>query len=139
MKSIKEKKKPKSDLFKHAFVGSVMGLLISLAVMPLFALIISTGLVQESLADSFVVISVIIGGAAAGLYCAGKQGRAVVTAGAASAASYILLVLLITMMTAKRSGQESMILKVMIASVAGGTFGGVLRLSRKKKKSRLRK
>ncbi|NLV86960.1 MAG: hypothetical protein GX025_07060 [Clostridiales bacterium] len=85
------------------------------------------------------MISVIIGSAAGGLYCAGKQGGGVVTAGAASAGSYILLVLLISLMIAKSGERESMILKVMIATVAGGTFGGVLRLNRKKKKSRLRK
>ena len=138
MKNVKEKQKPKSALLKHALVGGVLGLLISLAVMPILALTISSGLVAESLTDSFVVISVIIGSAAGGLYCAGKQGGGVVTAGAASAGSYILLVLLISLMTAKSGERGSMILKVMIATVAGGTFGGVLRLNRKKKKSRLK-
>ncbi|NLV86375.1 MAG: hypothetical protein GX025_04060, partial [Clostridiales bacterium] len=106
MKSVKEKKKPKSSLLRNALIGGVLGLLISLVFMPFLALTISAGLVSELMTDSFVIVSVIIGAAGGGLYCAGKQGGGVVTAGAASAASYILLVLLISLMTAKGGVQE---------------------------------
>lgn len=139
MKKSKEKKESKSSLIRHALTGGIFGFLITLVLMPLFALTISRGLVSESLTDSFVVVCVVLGAAGGGVYCAGKQGGGVVTAGAVSAVGYILLVLLITMITAKRGGQEGMLLKVIIASFAGGTFGGVLRLNRKKQKSRLRR
>ncbi len=139
MKKSKDTKEAKNGLLRHSIIGSIIGLAVTLILMLVFALTISTGLVAQSLQDSLVVFCVVIGAAAGGLYCAGKQGGGVITAGMLSAVGYIVLVLAVTMLVARRDGQEGVLLKVIIASVAGGTFGGALRLNRKNQKSRLRK
>lgn len=139
MKKHKEKREERLGLLRRSIIGAVLGLAVTLMLLPFFALMISTGLVAQSLQDSLTVFCVVLGSAAGGLYCAGRQGGGVVTAGALSAVGYILLVLVVTMLAAKKDGQESILLKVIIAAVAGGSFGGVLRLNRKKYKSRLRK
>lgn len=139
MKKRKDTKEVKTGLLRHAAVGAVIGLAVTLLLILVFSLTVSTGLVSQSLQDSLVVFCVVIGTAAGGLYCAGKQGGGVVTAGMLSAVGYIALVLIVTMLVAGRDGQEGILMKVIIAAVAGGTFGGVLRLNRKNQKSRLRK
>ena len=62
-----------------------------------------------------------------------------VTAGVVTALAYIALLLLCTMFFRGGDGGPQMIVREMIASVAGGCFGGVLKLHKKTQKSRLRK
>lgn len=126
-------------LLKHSTVGAFLGMFITLLIIFAVSMLMVSGALSETLCDSFIIVSVLVGTTISGLYCAGKQGRGVVTAGVVAAAMYVILLLLGTMLFRKSGGGAALILKEMIAAVAGGCFGGVLRLYKKGKKSKLRK
>lgn len=127
------------NLIRHAAVGALIGMLVTLLVMLLGSMAMTSKLLPTSIRDLLVLASVIIGTMIGGIYCAKKQGRGVITAGLVTAVVYIILLLLGTMLCVKKGGESSLTLKIIIAAVAGGCFGGVLRLGRKTTKSRLRK
>ena len=109
-----------------------------LAILIFSALMVS-GLLTETLRDSLVLVSVILGSTIGGVFCAGRQGRGVITAGLSSAVAYVLLILIGTLAFKRNSNEISLILRIIIAVIAGGAFGGVLKLHRKSKKSHLRR
>ncbi len=135
----KESSADAKSLIKHSMAGAAIGILITMMAILAFATLMLTGVLPETLRDSFVLVSVILGAMVSGLLCAGRQGRGVIIAGLSSAAAYVLLVLLGTMLFRKNSDEIALTLRVIIAAVAGGCFGGVLKLHRKKKKSHLRR
>ena len=126
-------------LIKHSMLGAIIGMLVTMAALLIFASLMLTGVLPETLRDSFILVTVILGATLSGVLCAGRQGRGVITAGLSSAAAYVVLVLLGTMLFKKNSDEIALTLRIIIAAVAGGCFGGVLKLHRKKKKSRLRR
>ena len=67
------------------------------------------------------------------------MGRGVITAGVATAGVYIAIVLIGTIFTVKPIDNGVLTLKIIIAALAGGCFGGTLKLYRKTKKSNVRK
>jgi NhaP-type Na+/H+ or K+/H+ antiporter len=79
------------------------------------------------------------GAAAGGARCAAKQGGGVVTDGLAASGVYVLLALFGTLAFRKSGAEDVLTVRVIIAAVAGGCFGAVLKLNRKKKKSRLKR
>lgn len=127
------------SLIRHSAVGAAIGMLITMMAVMVFAALMLSGTLPETLRDSFVLVSVIMGATLGGVFCAGRQGRGVITAGLSSAVAYVLLVLLGTMLFQKNNDEIALTLRIIIAAVAGGCFGGVLKLHRKRKKSRLRK
>ncbi|MEG1404194.1 MAG: TIGR04086 family membrane protein [Oscillospiraceae bacterium] len=139
MRKTGENENNQLSLIRYSFIGAAMGILLTLLLIFVFAVIITTGKASPELTDTFVLLSVVAGAALGGAVCAGRQGRGVITAGLATAAVYIAIVLLVTFAMANRSDAPALTLKVIIASVAGGVFGGVLRLNRKKKKTRIKK
>lgn len=127
------------SLIKHSVAGAIIGMLITMAAIIIFAALLLTGALPETLRDSFILVSVLVGAMLGGVFCAGRQGRGVITAGLSSAAAYVLLVLLVTMFFKKNGDEMALTLRIIIAALAGGCFGGVLKLHRKRKKSRLRR
>ena len=127
------------SLIKHSTAGAAIGMLATMMAILVFAALILTGTLPEKLRDTFVLVSVILGATLGGLYCAGRQGGGVVTAGLSSAAVYVLLALMGTLLFGRNSDETVLTLRIIIAASAGGCFGGVLKLHRKKKKSRLRR
>ena len=127
------------DLAKDAGIGAVIALATTLLMLRGFSALLAGGAAPAALLDDFVIVSVLLGAAAGALWCAGKRAGGVVTAGAVTALAYILLLLLCSLTFGGKDGGPQMIVKEMIASVAGGCFGGVLRLHKKTQKSRLRK
>ncbi len=127
------------SLIRHSTVGAILGMLITMLAVLAFSAAMTTEMLPVSMSDSFVIVSVILGTAVSGVYCAKRQGSGVITAGFAAAGVYIILVLLGTLMFMKKGSDPSLTLRVIIAAVAGGGFGGVLKLRGKNKKSRLRK
>lgn len=126
-------------LIRHSAAGAVIGLLVTMMAILVFAALMLSGTLPETLLDSLVLVSVIMGATIGGVFCAGRQGRGVITAGLSSAVAYVLLALIGTMLFQKNNEEIALTLRVIIAAVAGGCFGGVLKLHRKRKKSRLRK
>lgn len=127
------------SLIRHSAVGAIIGMLVTILAVFLFSAAMTTELLPVSMSDTFVIVSVIVGTTVSGVYCAKKQGTGVITAGFASAAAYIVLALIGTLMFMRKGPEPALTLKVIIAAVAGGGFGGVLKLRRKNNKSRLRK
>ena len=126
-------------LITNAAKGALLGMALTLIAIFVFALLMRTGTLPNTLSDALILAGVVLGSAAGGLYCAGKQGGGVVVAGLTAAAAYTVLALLGTLVFQKNGNETALTLRVIIASVAGGCFGGVLKLHRKNKKSRLRR
>lgn len=128
-----------SPLWKDAARGAAAGFAATLLLLFIFSVLLAKGKAPADLLDDFVIVSVLLGTALGAFLCAGKRGGGVVTAGTLTALSYILLLLFLTLLFRQEDSGPQMIVKEMIASVAGGCFGGVLRLRRKTPKSHLRK
>ncbi len=137
--SNKDRGTDKKDLIKHSIKGAVLGLLMTMAFIFVFAALMLTGTFSEALKDTFILISVVLGAMVSGLYCAGRQGGGVIIAGLTSAAVYAILVLILSILFGKNSDEPTLTIRIVVAAVAGGCFGGVLKLHRKRKKSRLRR
>lgn len=129
----------KKVLLKNAVKGAVFGMIVTAVLIFVFSVLILKGTMPETLSDTCILISVLLGAILSGRYCAGKQGGGVVIAGLTAAAVYVVLVLLGTMLFNKSGVDGTLMLRVLIAAVAGGCFGGVLKLHRKGKKSKLRR
>lgn len=126
------------SLIRHSAVGAILGMLMTMLIALGFSVAMVSEVLPVSMSDSFVIVSVIFGTTISGIYCAKRQGRGVITAGLAAAGIYVILVLLGTLLFMKKGDDPSLTLKVIIASVAGGVFGGTLKLRKKNKNSRLR-
>lgn len=137
--SKKERGTGKKSLIRHSAIGAFLGLLITMAIILIMALLVMKGALSVSLRDTLILVAVIIGATASGLYCAGRQGGGVVVAGLTAAAAYVILILVGTMLFRRNGEEAALTMRVIIAAVAGGCFGGVLKLHRKKKKSKLRR
>ncbi len=126
-------------LAQEATRGAAFAMAVTLALLLLFSTLLAKGKAPAALLDDFVLLSVLLGCSCGAYRCAGKQQGGVVTAGVVTALAYIALLLLCTLFLRGGDGGPQMIVREMIASVAGGCFGGVLRLHKKTQKSRLRK
>lgn len=129
----------KKSLIRNSAIGAFLGMVITMAMIFVLAALMHSGTLPESLRDTFILVAVILGATVSGLYCAGRQGGGVVVAGLTAAAAYVVLILLGTMLFRKNSDDAALTMRIIIAAVAGGCFGGVLKLHRKSKKSRLRR
>lgn len=143
MKNTNQKESNKNiGLLKHSSVSAVLGMLTTLLIIFGISVLMLTGALPQTMCDSFIIVSVLLGATISGVYCAGKQGRGVITAGVVASIAYIVLLLFVTFISMKsgdNAENAALTLKEIIAAVAGGCFGGVLRLYKKGKKSRLRK
>ena len=129
----------KKSLIRHSAIGAFLGLAITMAFIFIVALVMMKGAFNVSLRDTLLLVAVILGATISGLYCAGRQGGGVVVAGLTAAAAYVILILLGTMLFRRNGNEAALTIRIIIAAVAGGCFGGVLKLHRKKKKSKLRR
>ncbi len=144
MKKEKNTVKKKRDeggpgLLPTALRCGAVGLLVTLLLLLAVAAGVVAGAVSQEMLDDFVLFCVIAGSAVGGVSCAKRWPGGVLTAGIAASAVYFLIVLAGWAFTAGGAGEDSILLKVAIASLAGGMFGGTLRLYKKNKKSKLRK
>jgi len=134
--NIKERGTDKKSLLGYSVKGAFLGMLITMAIIFVLAAMMQTGVLPVTLRDTLMLVAVILGATASGLYCAGMRGGGVVVAGLTASGPYALLGTLLF----RRSGGEAPIsMRIIIAAVAGGCFGGVLKLHRKRKISRLRR
>ncbi len=134
-----ERSAGKKSLIRYSVRGAFLGVIITMAIIFILAALMLTGALPESLRDTFILVAVILGATVSGIYCAGRQGGGVVVAGLTAAAFYVVLILLGTLLFRKSSDEAALTMRIIIAAVAGGCFGGVLKLHRKRKKSKLRR
>ncbi|MEA4895484.1 MAG: TIGR04086 family membrane protein [Oscillospiraceae bacterium] len=137
--NIKERGTDKKSLLGYSVKGAFLGMLITMAIIFVLAAMMQTGVLPVTLRDTLMLVAVILGATASGLYCAGKRGGGVVVAGLTASAAYALLILLGTLLFRRSGGEAPITMRIIIAAVAGGCFGGVLKLHRKRKISRLRR
>lgn len=139
MKKTREKKQAGSSLFGAAGKSAIFGFLLTLILLLGEAALIVSGIVSTEMADEFVICCVLIGATFSGAHCAKIRSGGVITAGMTAAGIFLALILAVSVFTAKNLFEGSLTVKIIIASTAGGCFGGVLRLYRKTKKSKMRK
>lgn len=133
------KTKGKEELIKNALKSGVLSLGITMVLLLFLSLGVSSGAVSAKLSDSLMIAVVIMATTVGGIFCASRQGGGVITAGALSSVMYMAAMVMLSMLLPKLGDEGGLLLRVLIAAVAGGTFGGVLKLNRKSKKSKLRK
>ncbi len=139
MVSTKDGRKVKSGLIMSAAKSAIFGIVITMILLLGISALIIAGVLTMDMADEYVICSVIIGSAIAGWLCAKKMDGGVIKAGLTTAGMYLVIILIGTIFTQKSGEDGSIVLKVIIATISGGCFGGVLRLYRKTKKSKIRK
>jgi putative membrane protein (TIGR04086 family) len=136
---MKVESQSKKSLLKRAGLSAATGLVITALVLLVVALLASAGILPADMAEEYVLCAVIIGTTFSGVICAKKTGGAVLVAGLLSAACFLIVVLLGTLFVGGGSGNGALTLKIILAAVVGGCFGGTLRLYRKTKKAKIRK
>lgn len=122
-----------------SLVCAFMGLVLSMILLLGFSVMMSKGAGAQNMASEYVIVSVIIGSAFAGVRCAKKRETGVVTAGFLTSICYILLLLIGVIFIPSNCAGEGILLKNVVAALCGGCFGGTLALYRKNKKSKLRR
>lgn len=139
MKKTKEKEQGGGGLMKAAVKSAVLGILLTLLLILGVAALTMSGTISPDMSDEFIICSVLLGATLSGAHCAKLRGSGVITAGMTAAAVYLAIILLGTIFFAKNENEGSLTLKIVLATAAGGCFGGVLRLYRKTKKSKIRR
>lgn len=139
MKTTKAKKDAKEGLVKCAAKSALVGIIVTAALLFAVSWLTVAGMLPGDMSDEYIICAVIIGSAISGFICAKKMGGGVIIAGLTAAAFYLVVVLIGTIFTAKPAEEGILTLKICIAALAGGCFGGTLRLYRRTKKSRFRK
>ena len=139
MKKTGEKKQGGTGLLQTALKSAVLGVLLTLLLLLGVAALIISRTVSPDMSDEFVVCCVLLGATLSGAHCAKLRGGGVITAGLTAAAIYLAIILMVSVFTVKSEAEGPLTVKIILASVAGGCFGGVLRLYRKTKKSKIRK
>ena len=122
-----------------SLVCAVMGLLLTMILLLGFSVMMTRGAGSQNMVSEYVIVSVIIGSAFAGLRSAKKRNTGVITAGFLASVCYILLLLIGAVFAPNSSSGEGILLKNVVAALCGGCFGGTLALYRKNKKSKLRR
>lgn len=135
----KDPKEGKSKLLRCAAISGGLGFALTMLLLFLVAVLTVSGVIPANMKDEYVICSVIIGAIISGARCAKVMGSGVITAGLAAAGACLIFVLAGSIFTVKPAGNEALTLKIIIASLAGGCFGGATRLYRKTKKSKIRK
>ena len=145
MKEMKEMNRTKeasvkmSESFKCAAIGGGIGLLVTMVLLLGISALVVTGIIGMELSDALVICTALAGAAVGGSYSAKRMGRGVVIGGLAAAGVYVGVVIIGTIFTANSNPENDLILKIIIAALCGGAFGGVVRLYRRDKKSKARR
>lgn len=127
------------DFFIKSLICAFMGLVLSIILLLGFSVMMTKGAGSQDMASEYVIVSVIIGSAFAGVRCARKRNTGVLIAGFLTAICFILLLLIGSVFAPHSVAGEGILLKNMVAALCGGCFGGTLSLYRKNKKSKLRR
>ncbi|MEG1633109.1 MAG: TIGR04086 family membrane protein [Oscillospiraceae bacterium] len=120
-------------------LGPAVGAAATLLILLLCAYLLYGNYVPASLMEEYVLISVFLGAAAAGVVVGRRRGRGVLTGGLAAGLLLFALIVLATWLSPEGVVLSQACLKLAICCVGGGLFGGALCLNRKRVKSHKRK
>lgn len=126
-------------LVKKAALGTAVGMLVTLALIFVLSLLTAAGTIGEKLAGRLTLAAALTGSAAAGALTADAEEGGVVKAGLIGGVMYLLILTAILVFMPEEGEKGQAYGRIIIASIAGGTFGGVLRIGKKRKKSKLRR
>lgn len=127
------------EFFIKSLICAFMGLVLSIILLLGFSVMMTKGAGSQEMTSEYVIVSVIIGATFAGVMCARKRDRGVLTAGFLTAVCFILLLIIGSIFAPNSVEEGGVLLKNMVAALCGGCFGGTLSLYRKNKKSKLRR
>lgn len=113
--------------------GLIPALLALFGALLLLAVLYGRGVLSSDIMPETVIAAVFLSGTVSGLVCARKKGGGALIAGAVGGLSIAALILIGTIFTQGGRVISPEFLKLAIAALAGGVFGGALLLGRKSK------
>lgn len=132
-------KSARVSVVKKALLSALAGLAATMALLLGVSMLLSAGAGSMELSGEYVIVATIFGAALAGFVCAAGEKSGVLLRGLMAAVAFVVLLLLCSTFVPAGEGEGSILLKNILAAVAGGAFGGTLRLYRKTKKAKIRR
>lgn len=138
--SVERKGKKRSRLRWYVF-GPALGAVAAAALLYLTAVLLERQILPYSLSGDFVIACLFLGSTAGGAAAAKRRGSAPLPSGLIAGAAIAAAVVIVSLMAQGEGAVSADCLRHVIASVAGGAFGGALCLNRGggKRKKRARK
>lgn len=127
------------QLMKRAGIGTVFGMASAVIVLLALAALTASGAVSLKLAERLTPAAVVAGAAVAGVFTASKKEGGVVTAGLTAGVVFLAVLTIVMLLTPESEEKGQSYGRLVIAALAGGAFGGVLKIGKKRKKSKLRR
>ncbi|MGI6025896.1 MAG: TIGR04086 family membrane protein [Candidatus Scatomorpha sp.] len=122
--------------------GPALGAVAAAALLYLTAVLLERQILPYSLSGDFVIACLFLGSTAGGAAAAKRRGSAPLPSGLIAGAAIAAAVVIVSLMAQGEGAVSADCLRHVIASVAGGAFGGALCLNRgggkRKKRSRKR-
>lgn len=138
--NVERKGKKRSRLRWYVF-GPALGAVAAAALLYLTAVLLERQILPYSLSGDFVIACLFLGSTAGGAAAAKRRGSAPLPSGLIAGAAIAAAVVIVSLMAQGEGAVSADCLRHVIASVAGGAFGGALCLNRGagKRKKRARK
>ncbi len=127
----------RTDWIKDAAWAAVLGHAAAVVLLGICAALIWRNLIPEELMAECTIGAVLIGGIAAGLCMASREGKGAVN-GLSGGLAFLVLLSAIGMYREQLTFFDLDYIRCGICSLTGGTFGGIISTGKKNKKGRLR-
>lgn len=137
-----ERKKIRGTKMRWYVSGPLFGCVIIIILMYVVSLLVEGGTLPCGILDYMVIACVFLGSIVAGVTSAIQRGRGVIETGMAAGGIIFIAILLATLVIPNGKFIPIMLLKLSIAAIAGGAFGGSVCAKRSgstKKRSRRRR
>ena len=121
-----ERKKRRGTKLRWYISGPLLGVGVCVVMMLVTALLVESGTLPPGVLEYLVIACVFIATTAAGIASAIRRGRGALETGVAAGGIMLLIILLATLIAPGGKIMSPMFLKLAIASIAGGAFGGAL-------------
>ena len=127
----------RTDWIKNAAWAAVLGHVAVVVLLGICAALIWHDLIPEEMMAECTIGAVLIGGIAAGLCMASREGRGAVN-GLSGGLAFLVLLSAIGMYREQLTFFDLDYIRCIICSLTGGTFGGIISTGKKNKKGGLR-
>ncbi len=121
-----ERKKRRGTKLKWYISGPLIGIVVCVLLMLVTALLVEGGTLPPGVLKYLVIACVFLASAAAGTTSALRRGRGALETGLASGGIILFVILIATLIAPGGKIISPMFLKLSVASIAGGAFGGAL-------------
>jgi len=140
METKTEKRVSLSGVMVKSVIGGAVSLAASLILLLLFALLLDSELLPESIGEELVITAVFIAAVFGGLLAAKRNALSPMPGGICGGVCFLIIILLITALRPDSQVFSVMTIKLLICALSGGAFGGLLagkrKFSKKRKKRR---